>query len=908
MMSTVNIEPMLHQCHRESPRYGLKSKAFKPRYLNCSTNHKLVFQARSFCNFRPTKVHALRASSTALVETVESADPFFKETFPLKQTKTVEGTIFIRLDHGPNDTNWELTVGCDLPGKWILHWGVSHVEDVGRPSIKFDSEWDQPPTEMRPPGSIPIKDYAIQTPLKKLLSPEGDTFYEVKIDLKPIGAIAAINFVLKDEETGSWYQHKGRDFKVPLVDYLQGGGNIVGAKRNFDIWQGALGPLSKLLPKVEASHSNGPGSSTESEDLKQESRSLEGFNEEQLIVKQVTIDNSVTVCVRKCSETAKNHLYVETDLPGDVVIHWGVCRDDTKKWELPAAPHPPDTIVFKDKALRTRLQPKEGGDGSFGLFTVEEGLEGFLFVLKLNENTWLKSMGSDFYIPLSSSSSLPAKSRQGLSESAQIAEDNAEANQKGSISALTTGIINEIRNLVSDISYEKGRKTKTKEAQESILQEIEKLAAEAYSIFRSSIPTFSEEAVVEFEELKPTVKICSGTGTGFEVLCQGFNWESQKSGRWYMELKERASELSSLGFTVIWLPPPTESVSLEGYMPKDLYNLNSRYGNMDELKEIVKRFHGVGMKVLGDVVLNHRCAQYQNQNGVWNIFGGRLNWDDRAVVGDDPHFQGRGNKSSGDNFHAAPNIDHSQDFVRKDIREWLCWLRKEIGYDGWRMDYVRGFWGGYIKDYLEASEPFFAVGEYWDSLSYTYGEMDHNQDAHRQRIIDWINATNGTSGAFDVTTKGILHSALERCEYWRLSDQKGKPPGVVGWWPSRAVTFIENHDTGSTQGHWRFPRGKEIQGYAYILTHPGTPSVFFDHIFSGYQSQVAELISIRNRNKIQCRSTVKIAKAERDVYAAIIGDKVAMKIGPGHYEPPGGPQKWSFAAEGRDYKVWEAAA
>lgn len=32
-----------------------------------------------------------------------------------------------------------------------------------------------------------------------------------------------------------------------------------------------------------------------------------------------------------------------------------------------------------------------------------------------------------------------------------------------------------------------------------------------------------------------------------------------------------------------------------------------------------------------------------------------------------------------------------------------------------------------------------------------------------------------------------------------MSDEKGKPPGVMGWWPSRAVTFIENHDTGSTQ-------------------------------------------------------------------------------------------------------------
>jgi alpha-amylase len=60
---------------------------------------------------------------------------------------------------------------------------------------------------------------------------------------------------------------------------------------------------------------------------------------------------------------------------------------------------------------------------------------------------------------------------------------------------------------------------------------------------------------------------------------------------------------------------------------------------MDELKELVKIYHEAGIKVLGDAVLNHRCAQYQNSNGVWNIFGGHMNWDDRAVVSDDPHFQ-----------------------------------------------------------------------------------------------------------------------------------------------------------------------------------------------------------------------------------------------------------------------------
>lgn len=232
------------------------------------------------------------------------------------------------------------------------------------------------------------------------------------------------------------------------------------------------------------------------------------------------------------------------------------------------------------------MQPKADGHGSWGSFTLDEEVEGFLFVLKLNENTWLRCMGNDFYIPLSGSGSLLSQSRQGQSEGwgkseravsvpIQISGEAAGASVV-SRTEYTDGIIDEIRNLVSGISSEKRRKTKTKEAQESILQEIEKLAAEAYSIFRSA-PTFSEDAILEIEALQPPTKLSSGTGSGFEILCQGFNWESNKSGRWYMELNERVAELSSLGFTVVWLPPPTESVSPEGYMPRDLYNLNSRY-------------------------------------------------------------------------------------------------------------------------------------------------------------------------------------------------------------------------------------------------------------------------------------------------------------------------------------------
>ncbi|KAF8696223.1 hypothetical protein HU200_037124 [Digitaria exilis] len=822
------------------------------------------------------------AAETPVAGTDEDAGAAFSEKFPLRRCQTVEGKAWVRVDAEPDgDGKCKVVVGCDVAGRWILHWGVSYDGEQG-------SEWDQPPSEMRPTGSVPIKDYAIETPLEILPNSEGR--YEVQIKFDKDTLIAAINFVLKEEETGAWFQHKGRDFRIPLSGSFDGGVPL-GANQDIGVWPGDLGHLKKNQGSNAQPQETIPGGTGLS------GKHISGFYQEFQIIKSEYTQNFVTVTVKRDNETHKRLVEFDTDIPGEVVIHWGVCRDNNMTWEIPPEPHPPTTKVFRQKALQTLLQQKADGRGNSLSFLLDAEYSGLFFVLKLDEYTWLRNLdnGSDFFI------SLTRLEQRGTTQDLAKVEP-----QKVDKSSQADGIISDIRNLVVGLSSRRGQRAKNKVLQEDILQEIERLAAEAYSIFRS--PTIdSVEASVDLDDPTIAKPACSGTGSGFEILCQGFNWESHKSGKWYVELGKKAKELSSLGFTIVWSPPPTDSVSPEGYMPRDLYNLNSRYGTMDELKELVKIFHEAGIKVLGDAVLNHRCAQFQNNNGVWNIFGGRMNWDDRAVVADDPHFQGRGNKSSGDNFHAAPNIDHSQEFVRNDLKEWLCWMRKEVGYDGWRLDFVRGFWGGYVKDYLEASEPYFAVGEYWDSLSYTYGEMDYNQDAHRQRIVDWINATNGTAGAFDVTTKGILHAALERSEYWRLSDEKGKPPGVLGWWPSRAVTFIENHDTGSTQGHWRFPYGMELQGYAYILTHPGTPAVFYDHIFSHLQPEIAKFINIRRRQKIHCRSKIKILKAERSLYAAEIDEKLIMKIGSEHFEPSG-PQNWVVAAEGQDYKIWELSS
>ncbi|XP_057815115.2 alpha-amylase [Cryptomeria japonica] len=394
------------------------------------------------------------------------------------------------------------------------------------------------------------------------------------------------------------------------------------------------------------------------------------------------------------------------------------------------------------------------------------------------------------------------------------------------------------------------------------------------------------------------------------VFFQGFNWESWKSGSWYNVLEGAAKEIAGAGITDVWFPPPSQSVGPQGYLPGKLYDLDeSKYGTSSELRQAVQAFHQNGVGCVCDIVINHRTGSKQDDKGNWCIFEGgtdddRLDWGAWAIpVNDKPYSCGTGNADTGKDYEAAPDVDHTNPRVQSELSEWMKWLMSDIGFDGWRFDFARGYAGNFLSMYIQNTTPSFAVGEVWDTLNFGNG----GENAHRQGLVDWVHSTADSSAAFDFTTKGILQLAVQNNELWRLRDSNGKPSGMIGVLPEKAITFIDNHDTGSTQNLWPFPPDKLMQGYAYILTHPGVPTIFYDHFQdTNLKGGIKQLIEIRKRNQIKANSACTIITAESDLYMANIEDKVIMKIGArydvGKYLPS---KDFQLTASGNDYVVWE---
>lgn len=392
-----------------------------------------------------------------------------------------------------------------------------------------------------------------------------------------------------------------------------------------------------------------------------------------------------------------------------------------------------------------------------------------------------------------------------------------------------------------------------------------------------------------------------------DIMLQAFGWDvhTQASvsaeGGLYNFLKNRTSAYATAGFNVVWLPPPSKSTGGVGYIPTELFNFTQTvYGSETQLRALLTAMNNNTPRIhpMADVVVNHRGGTTN-----WTDFTNPT-WDCRSITSTDEANYGTitgvrpcGTPDTGEDFNGARDLDHSNLQVQNGVKEYLTRL-KGLGFDSWRWDVAKGFSAGYFGDYINASSPYASVGEYWDGNVNT--------------LKSWINGTGNRSAAFDFALYyNALQPAINSGNYATLAGY----PGLAGQYgyADKAVTFIDNHDTFVKPGSF-VTSDNIMKGYAFILTHPGIPCVFFPHYNGGTYSKdgvtvtyasnktaIEKLMSIRKNNGINAYSSVVVSNSS-SFYSATIDNKVVVKIGPGLWNPGTG---WVLKTSGTDYAVWE---
>ena len=475
--------------------------------------------------------------------------------------------------------------------------------------------------------------------------------------------------------------------------------------------------------------------------------------------------------------------------------------------------------------------------------------------------------------------------------------------------------------------------------------------------------------------VKGQVSESSKTG----VMLQGFTWNSAPRGtgwnkenpspywgNWYGIMKKNAASIKDT-FEYVWFNPPSicDSASSEGYAPTELNNLNSYYGTAAELKEVIQAIQPA--KAIADIVVNHRAGSTcwgDFTNPVWGVVKGvkypAICSDDEAFnasSGDKDHMVGKpsGAADTGAPYGAYRDLDHTNTSVQDGIIAWMNDVLKPAGFVGWRYDYVKGFAGKYVGKYNAGSDAQFSVGEYWPTAGYNAS----SPSVWGNEIKNWIASTEEESGqksrAFDFALKGAMNSVFgctwRKGEYPNYTSGGSSGSGNYALLadesnlyisqPSDAVTFIDNHDTGSNQGHWELNRNKIGAGYALILTHPGVPCVSWSHYFTfseggngdttypysglgaaqsylagntvaGTEKTLREhidyLIQLRKETGIEYDSVRTTLKADSSVYAAEItgtNGSLIVSIG-GSYTPDGdGYAGNNPIYGGTNFKIWK---
>ena len=404
-----------------------------------------------------------------------------------------------------------------------------------------------------------------------------------------------------------------------------------------------------------------------------------------------------------------------------------------------------------------------------------------------------------------------------------------------------------------------------------------------------------------------------------DVMLQAFYWDSYTDkghGRtkWVDFINgNNGTNATEIGqwFDLVWLPPMSKATGGTGYVPTQYSNLESDWGTEKRLRELIGTLRNNGAKVVADIVINHGasiegwCKFAPLDFGAYGKFQPEASWICRT---DEMNFdekagscKGKATGADDDGYGSEANYDSGRDWDHKNpnvqamFKTYLKWLRNDVKIDGFRYDYCKGFHNSHINDYNSAAQAYFSVMEMWDG--------DVNVLQNHLKDAGWNTLT------FDFATKyQAFNNGVAADNYCGL-----RGAGLLGAGKARyAVTFLDSHDSYQRDDNEFCGAGnsmtvckdKIMQCYAYLLSMPGVPLVFFPHWVT-FKEPLKKMINARYKTGVHSESSVNDDCGNGYYKATITGTngEIRLLVGPnsGYNDTPSG---YTLAVKGTNYGVY----
>ena len=325
---------------------------------------------------------------------------------------------------------------------------------------------------------------------------------------------------------------------------------------------------------------------------------------------------------------------------------------------------------------------------------------------------------------------------------------------------------------------------------------------------------------------------------------------------------------TSLGIDAIWLSPINKSpMEDNGYDVSDYYDINDKFGTLEDFEILIAEAHQRGIKVVFDLVVNHTSSKHQwfieSSSSKDNSKSDWYHWQDPAPDGGYPnnwlsYFGGSGwtfNEARQQYYYHTfnknqPDINWNNPEVKAEIFKVIrFWLDK--GVDGFRLDassvYSKDIYYRYNPMTFDASDK----NNYYNQHHLYNKNLPENHriikemrkivDEYENRVL--IGETFIDSSLYDSSSfYGVNNDEL----HLPFAFQFAMSPWYPGYlqrvieekeliipYNARPSYFLDNHDLPRHLSRWvecslcTNPKGIAQAAATILLTVRGTPFFYY---------------------------------------------------------------------------------